>query len=236
MQSQQLNFFTRVSFHNRLKILRNGGLKQGQRILDYGCGNGNFVRYLRNAGYDVTGYDAYFDEHSDRSTLSRQFDVLICQDVIEHSPEPFELLREWFTLLGEGGLLFIGTPNADDIDLNKPELYSLEIHQPFHRHILSKRALLDACANAGFRALACTNKFYLDTRIPCNNVAFARAYIARSDGVLEAAFEPPVFSALLSPKLFLLALFGSFIQSSGNMLCIFEKASLSAAVHIATPP
>lgn len=229
LQNQRLDFFTRVSFRNRLKLLERGGLKRGQRVLDYGCGAGLFVRYLRDAGYDVTGYDLYSPQFADRAALATRFDALISQDVLEHAEMPSEMLLEWAGLLNDGGLLFIGTPNADEIDLQQPDLYSLEIHQPYHRHLLSEQALVDASAKAGFAPVAVEKRFYLDTWVPFNNLAFARAYVARLGGDLDAAFEPPhVGTVLRTPKLWFLGYFGRFFRSRGNLLYTMRKQAAGA--------
>jgi len=224
VQNQRFDFFTRVSFRNRLKMLERGGLRRGQRVLDYGCGTGLFVRYLREAGYDVTGYDLYSPAFDDRAALATRFDALISQDVLEHADMPSGMLQEWAGLLNDGGLLFVGTPNADEIDLRQPDLYSLEIHQPYHRHLLSEQALVDVCAKAGFAPVAVEKRFYLDTWVPFNNLAFARAYVARLGGHLDAAFEPPhVGTVLRTPKLWFLGYFGRFFRSRGNLLYTMRK-------------
>jgi len=229
LQNQRLDFFTRVSFRNRLKILERGGLRRGQRVLDYGCGAGMFVRYLRDAGYDIIGYDPYSPEFADRARLATRFDALISQDVLEHAEVPSEMLQEWAGLLNDGGLLFVGTPNADEIDLQQPELYSFEIHQPYHRHLLSEQALVDAAAKVGFTPVVVDKRFYIDTWVPFNNLAFARAYVARLGGDLDAAFEPPhVATVLRTPKLWFLGYFGRFLRSRGNLLYTMRKQALTA--------
>jgi SAM-dependent methyltransferase len=212
-----------VALKSRLNLLRRIGLRQDQRILDYGCGSGLFVRLLNEQGYNAIGYDAYSPDYSDKAPLSQHFDALVSQDVIEHVPDPLQTIREWVGLLKQGGLLCIGTPNAEDIDLQRPDRFSLEIHQPFHRHILSQAALLEVCANEGMKPVGCINRFYSDTRFPLNNLAFARAYVERKGGFLDVLFEEPDFSILLSPGPLWLAFFGGVIPSRGNMLCAFEK-------------
>lgn len=47
IQRQSYDFFAKRLFSKRLKILIRLGLKPHHTILDYGCGSGHFVRYLR---------------------------------------------------------------------------------------------------------------------------------------------------------------------------------------------
>src|SRR3989338_1893721 len=51
--SPMLNFFLWLRFRTVARFLRN---KSG-KILDYGCGNGKLVAYLRHKGLSVDGYD-----------------------------------------------------------------------------------------------------------------------------------------------------------------------------------
>ena len=46
----------RVAYREQLRRLEAAGLRHGNSILDYGCGSGAFLRYLRESGYaHVTG-------------------------------------------------------------------------------------------------------------------------------------------------------------------------------------
>lgn len=50
LQQHQLDFFTRRGYGNRLRLLRKHGLARDASILDYGCGRGVFVSFLRQRG------------------------------------------------------------------------------------------------------------------------------------------------------------------------------------------
>ena len=55
--------------------------------MDYGCGKGNLVQYLRDEYPDVEvcGYDPAVSEYS--KVPERKFDLITCTDVLEHIPE-----------------------------------------------------------------------------------------------------------------------------------------------------
>src|SRR5260370_105565 len=57
MQRQKAVFSTRRLFASRLSQLKRGGIQRKHSVLDYGCGNGQFVEFLREHGYEVAGYD-----------------------------------------------------------------------------------------------------------------------------------------------------------------------------------
>lgn len=60
--SQKVNFIARVCFKKHLRRMKANGLKASDRILDFGCGNGNFVSFLKQHGYDCVGYDRFNQE------------------------------------------------------------------------------------------------------------------------------------------------------------------------------
>jgi 2-polyprenyl-3-methyl-5-hydroxy-6-metoxy-1,4-benzoquinol methylase len=102
-----------------------GGLLS-MRFLDFGCGFGRMVAAAREAGFGfVHGYDAapamvdlarqavpddrvMITDRMDR--LADQYDIIVCEDVIEHCLDPAAVLLKLFSLLSPGGVLFLNTP------------------------------------------------------------------------------------------------------------------------------
>jgi 2-polyprenyl-3-methyl-5-hydroxy-6-metoxy-1,4-benzoquinol methylase len=94
------------------------------RILDVGCGNGDFLAAAQEAGYTATGLD--ISEASAKICQGRgltaqagdfltvelptDFDFVTMWDVVEHLPEPQLFYRRAFELLKPGGYLVIKTP------------------------------------------------------------------------------------------------------------------------------
>ena len=222
MTKQVRDFATLRAFSNRLRMMRKHGLQPKHSVLDYGCGTGLFVSFLKEHGFNVVGYDPYVAEFSDRATLDGRFDFITSQDVIEHVSEPRELAAEYQLLLKQGGMLFIGTPNADEITLD--EHFSMELHPPYHRHILSEKALIDLCQKAGMRRVTVSHRFYYDTLFPMVNTQFIKRYIRKTGGYLDAGFEDPrVGLVLTSPELLFFGFLGYFFRARGNMLGVFQR-------------
>lgn len=115
-----------VTYTRRLDLLSTYATSV-QALLDFGCGNGNFVRFLRSKKYKAFGYDksasiaTYLRAHHIPSYKSlsviptNQFDVITCFDVIEHTTNPSEIIRIIRNKLKKGGILMISTPNAQGI-------------------------------------------------------------------------------------------------------------------------
>lgn len=208
LENQKLDYFYWCVCRNRLRMFRRQGVRRTDRILDYGCGNnGLFCEYLRSLGYSAVGYDPYAARFADASVLNEQYDVVASFDVIEHDDDPAAFFQRLAGLLKPGGLLFVGTPRADGIDLGNRRMPSL--HQPYHRHILSEKVLLDLGERAGLDVVHVDYRWVADTMYPAVNNRFMIEYMARSGYLLNALVEPPNIPLVLSsPRLMFFALFG----------------------------
>lgn len=103
-----------------------------KNILDYGCGLGQFIYYLKKNNYTPFGYDlssyaaAYARKKYQVKAISvplrkdiykkNFFDAITCFDVLEHALD-FKKIIEYFSFwLKSGGFLFITTPNIDSFE------------------------------------------------------------------------------------------------------------------------
>jgi len=101
-------------------------IEPGSRVLDLGCSNGLLARPLLEKDVRVTGVDAgpgerlskelaeYLQHDLERPLdlpLERDFDYVVCADVIEHLKNRAQLLRGARRYLKPEGVLLISTPN-----------------------------------------------------------------------------------------------------------------------------
>jgi len=219
-----LDWRLRTVYGSMLKRLQAGGLKPGDKVLDYGCGKGVLVRFLREQGYDAEGWDRYAEGWNDDSVLARTYDCIVSQDVIEHVDSPHALLDQLHGMTNPGGIVSIGTPDAAALDLKEPEDFVHALHLPYHRHILSMAALEKAGVQAGFAVVRRYDTMYNNTPVPTMNPRFVLHYVRCRDDVFDLVVEPVAFTwKMLSPLTPFYIFFGYFFDRHTDIQVIFEK-------------
>lgn len=223
--SPALDWRIRAICRNMCNRLTDAGVGTDAQLLDYGCGGGTLIAYLKECGFThAVGFDEFQEGFKDRAVLDRQHTVLVSQDVIEHVLEPRELIDTFDRLVAPGGIIAIGTPNAENIDLARPEYFVHALHQPFHTHLLSRQWLLDAGAQRGWKLLRYYDREFINTLVPFVNLRFAQHYAACFDDTMDAAFEVRVDSwKLWSPLTLYYGLFGYFLSERTGGMAIFRK-------------
>lgn len=126
---------TRPSEHHRRKRLKEARrraahlsvhLAPGSRILDFGCGSGEFVESMLEAGHDAHGFEPGESYAADaisrlggRVTTARWqdmspgpvYDLVTCFHVLEHLRNPLAALRAMVGWLQPGGRIYVEVPN-----------------------------------------------------------------------------------------------------------------------------
>jgi SAM-dependent methyltransferase len=228
LKVQKLSFNDRIGYRNRLRMILASGVSSSASILDYGCGAGLFVDFLQEHGVqNATGYDRYVSKFSSQRVLDQRYDAVVSYDVIEHAEDPRKFFRSLVDLVNPGGLLVIGTPNAQNVSIHRKGDPSL--HVPFHRHILSERALLALGQEFSCEPVRVYRRSWYDSLIPTVNSRFMWRYIEKTGGLLDAAVEPPRTDVVLrSPDLLFFAFFGYFFPLGDNIVVNFRTPEVTS--------
>jgi 2-polyprenyl-3-methyl-5-hydroxy-6-metoxy-1,4-benzoquinol methylase len=145
-----------------------------KRVLDIGCGGGEWLRMARGAGWTSCGVEpdpvarerARQDGFDVRATLadwnseSDEFDYVTMSHVIEHVHDPLQSLRDCFALLKQGGGIFIDTPNLDAIGHDLYGRHWRGLEPPRHLVIFNRDSLSRTVTEAGFTRLRYPRRFY----------------------------------------------------------------------------
>jgi SAM-dependent methyltransferase len=119
-------------------------IREGQRILDLGCGSAGFSLYAAGRGADVLGVDVsthaieenrkaadylslpklhFACEDVAEFTTDERFDCVMLIEVLEHLPDDLRMLRKIHGFLEEDGLLLMSVPSSN---------------APLHRHYVKR--------------------------------------------------------------------------------------------------
>jgi SAM-dependent methyltransferase len=119
--SEHIDRRRRALFESFLEVVRPFG---GGRLLDVGCGSGEFLALAREHGWSAGGVEPSsrgaalarrrgLVVHGDCSELpDAHFDAVTLWNVVDFFLRPVEQMREIRGVLAPGGLVFVRTPNA----------------------------------------------------------------------------------------------------------------------------
>ncbi len=136
------------------------------RLLEIGCGDGYFLRYMHESGWEVEGIEparpavefarerlgvgVHCGRLEELSLRERAYDVIYMHHVFEHLASPLETLRCLRPLLAEGGWLYLAVPNWRSLDRKIFGACWVGLKPPQHLFVYDRATLQSLLAKAGF--------------------------------------------------------------------------------------
>lgn len=122
------------------------------RLLDYGCGTGDFLHQMQSKQWSVTGVEKDPDARKlavkktsseildNNQTLSGTFNVITLWHVLEHLHDLKTTFRELLKLLDRDGYLLIALPNISSEDSHHYKEYWAGLDVPRHLYHFDKES------------------------------------------------------------------------------------------------
>jgi len=141
-------------------------IKSGTRVLDIGCGDCTSIREINAMGaegygvepdrnikpiVDALGLNVHLGLFFEIPYQDNFFDYITMSQVLEHIPDPIELLKSLRRILKDGGQVIIGVPNVESRLRKKYGARWLNWHVPYHINYFSRRSLHTLAEKSGYR-------------------------------------------------------------------------------------
>jgi len=135
------------------------------RLLDVGCGNGDFLQFAQRAGWEAIGVEpdpkavevahargltVYLGGLETLHTVSEAFDGITLNHVLEHVHDPRATLTHCYRLLKSSGWLWLETPNLDAHGHAHYGENWVGLDIPRHLVVFTDHALLRLLREVGF--------------------------------------------------------------------------------------
>lgn len=139
----------KINFHLKKNILSKHTPQKN--ILDYGCGTGEFLKYLTNMGWDSHGIEP--DKQASElarskgieilglDELNRNYDIISLFHVLEHVHKLHETLEKLIAHLSTDGHLILALPNYKSHDAKHYQEYWAGYDVPRHLYHFSSHTV-----------------------------------------------------------------------------------------------
>lgn len=153
----------------------------GGKLLDVGCGSGNFLKIARGLGmvpvgvdsysgvkniYNYEGITIYSQPFEEVNFLDNSFDIITLNHVFEHVGNPRMVLQKLQKLIKPGGTIILNTPNAQSFNFFLFRSYFQAIDSPRHLYLYTIDNIKKYCTEVGLKIQK------IQYRTPITNIVF----------------------------------------------------------------
>lgn len=152
-----------INLNNKLNLINE--VSKGKKILDYGCGVGDYLEFMQKNGYDVLGMEPNEAARKIAQTkigqskvistelknINEKFDVITLWHVLEHIPNLNEIIGELKNHLRDNGVLIIAVPNHQSYDAKYYGKYWAAYDVPRHLWHFSDKSMSNLLSHFGMK-------------------------------------------------------------------------------------
>lgn len=152
-------------FYKKLKIIEQSTKIEKGKILDIGCGTGDFLKHMVSAGWVADGVETdngarevaeiklckKLKENLALIKGEDKYDVITMWHVLEHVYDVKEYLKSVCKLLKKGGVLLVGVPNCESYDAKKYKESWVAYDLPIHLSHFRKKDIVKLSKKCNFK-------------------------------------------------------------------------------------
>lgn len=200
---------------------------KGKRLADYGAGKGDFLSHMKHNGYETSGFEPDADAralakqkhgidlHTDNKSLPEELDAITMWHVLEHVPNPAEVIADIKSKLSKDGVLFVAVPNFESYDASYYKQYWAAYDVPRHLLHFSTSSMKHLIENEGFEIIDIKPMWFDSTYVSI----LSEKYKSNDTGQS---------SVLNIPR-------AVFIGLLGNIATLFNKKRCSSLIYVIKP-
>lgn len=126
-----------------------------KNIIDFGCGNGKFLKYMQNHNYQIQGYEnniigkleaiKKLSPKNIKNNINELIpsDIITLWHVLEHLQDPLNILKTLETKLKNNGIIIIAVPNYKSFDGQYYKEFWAAYDVPRHIYHYSKESFIN---------------------------------------------------------------------------------------------
>jgi len=120
-----------------------------QRLPDWSVFFNETNRVSLDAAREAYGLATLSDSPAELKARGLEFDVISAIDVLEHTPDPCEFVRQYLQVLRPGGILVIGVPRFSRLNRLISQESSSAVIPPYHLSLFNEHNLVRLLNRAG---------------------------------------------------------------------------------------
>jgi len=156
----------KINHRKKERIIRRESLQN--KLLDVGCGSGEFLDFMKKKGWNVCGVEPdektriyatnhfklnIYDEEQINNFYEKEFDIISMWHVLEHVFLPDERMMQLKKILKDDGTLLIAVPNSESADALFYKEFWAGYDVPRHLYHFNKESAYFLFKKTGFKCV-----------------------------------------------------------------------------------